>query len=182
MTADRSPRTYSPTSEADVGSDGAETGSQADSAARLRAGDRIGESGQYTLKRALGASQARWLADSSLGPCHVRLCEPAEWSTLSRERRARERRSISREASRWRSVTAARPRLRDVFWEGDTLCWVEAPTRGAALSTLEGSLTLYEGMSLIEECLCALDVLHGERDFQLGDPLLHLNVTPQTIW
>ena len=163
-------------------SDQSETSTSHEPRSGFRAHDRLGSQGQYTLIKPLAELEERWLAESPRGQCHLRIHRPAEWHTLSRERRDREARTVLKEAERWRGVTVARPRFREVFWEEQALCWVEAPVRGASLASLDGQLSLYEGMSLIEECLCALDLLHGERDFQLGDPLLHLNISPQTIW
>ena len=144
--------------------------------------DEIGPEGQYRLIERHASLDEGWRADGPQGRCYLRAHTPLGWETLSSERRSREERAVIRELNRWRGLTVARPSFREIFWENQRLFWVEAPISGAPLSSLSAPLSLYEGMSLIEECLCALDLIHAERDFQLGEPLLHLNITPDTIW
>jgi formylglycine-generating enzyme len=144
--------------------------------------DRLGAESEYLLKNLLSGFLNRWEAEGPKGPCHLHTYPISKLDQLSNNRKVREQKSILRELDRWRKVVAGRPNTLDLFWEGDVLCWVERVTVGAPLSSLHSSLTLYEGVSLIEECLCLLELLHSERDFQIGDPLLHLNITPQNIW
>ena len=143
--------------------------------------DTLGADNQYILKQLLAGFLNRWEAEGPKGLCHVHTFHLSKLSQFSDDRIAREQKSILRELDRWRKVIAGRTQTLDLFWEGHTLCWVERVTVGAPLSSLSSPLSLYEGISLIEECLCLLELIHSERDFQLGDPLLHLNISPQNI-
>lgn len=143
---------------------------------------RIGSDANYVLTRQHLSLVETWYAEGPHGECHVRILPPEGWLDLSEDRKKRESNTVLRELNRWRNVTVARPKLREIFWEENTLIWIESVIEGAPLSSLSHNLSLNEGMSLIEEGLCALDLIHSERDFQLGEPLLHLNINPHTIW
>ncbi len=144
--------------------------------------DILGVNGEYKLLHRVPNRQRCWWARGPRGECYLYVYGLPQLSQLSTSGQQRERRSIIRELDRWRRVLVARPSSFDVFWEGDILCWVEGKVEGAPLSSLAEPLSLYQGISLTEECLCALELIHAERDFQSGDPLLHLNLCPDHIW
>jgi len=97
------------------------------------------------------------------------------------ELREREKQRILKELDRWREVTLSRPRLIELFWEGDVLCWAEELIKGAPLSSIDEPLPLVDGLSLIEEVLFTLDDHQSYTDFMTGEPLLHLNLHPSSI-
>lgn len=148
----------------------------------FRPQDQIGDHHEYQVLHQVEGHPYLFSVRGPKGECDLYAHPLPQLRALSTSGQDRERRAISRELSRWRKVLAARPTWFDHFWEKDTLCWVEPRIAGAPLSSLQSPLSLYEGISLIEECLCALDLIHAERDLQMGDPLLHLNLSPENIW
>ena len=144
--------------------------------------DIIGPKSDYTLLSCTDEKLQIWQAKGPHGTCQIKCYARPKLKKFNERRQEREKRAVLKELDRWRTVLVGRPNTLDVFWEGHHLCWVESPSRGASLASLKEPLSLYEGISLIEECLCLLELIHAERDFQLGDPLLHLHIKPQTIW
>ncbi|MAD61843.1 MAG: hypothetical protein CMH49_10095 [Myxococcales bacterium] len=144
--------------------------------------DTIGPNSDYVLLSCSDDTMQVWQARGPKGKCQIKCYARPKLNDFNERRQEREKRAVLKELDRWRTVIVGRPSTLDIFWEGCHLCWVESLNQGASLASLKEPLSLYEGISLVEESLCLLELIHAERDFQLGDPLLHLNIRPQTIW
>lgn len=148
----------------------------------LKPHEKIGPNEAYTLISPIDEARQVWKTQGPKGLCQIKCYTRPQLKEFTESRQEREKRAVLKELDRWRGVIAGRPHTLDIFWEAHHLCWVESLTQGASLASLQEPLSLYEGISLIEEVLCLLELIHAERDFQLGDPLLHLNIQPHTIW
>ena len=155
---------------------------QTNSNTLLKPHNKIGPNEAYTLISPIDEPRLVWKAQGPKGLCQIKCYARPQLKEFTESRQEREKRAVLKELDRWRGVIAGRPNTLDIFWETHYLCWVESLTQGASLASLQEPLSLYEGISLIEEVLCLLELIHAERDFQLGDPLLHLNIQPHTIW
>jgi len=143
---------------------------------------RVGPEGRYELVMASSAPGLWRARDVQTGMgCRLRALKLPLPERAEPELREREKQRLSKDFERWREVSLARPETLAQFWEEDTLCWVEASTRGAPLSSLTEALSTLDALSLIEEVLFTLDDHHNHLDFMTGEPLLHLNIHPTTI-
>ena len=148
----------------------------------FEAGARVGQSGRFTLV-APYPSPGVWRARDELSGrgCRLRALQIPSSDRVEEAVKEREKQRVLRELEKWREVTLARPRLVELFWQGDVLCWVEEPVRGAPLSSLSEPMSTLDGLLLVEEVLFTLEDHHSHADFMAGEPLLHLNFHPSTI-
>jgi formylglycine-generating enzyme required for sulfatase activity len=91
-------------------------------------------------------------------------------------------RRLIEDCQRWQKVSIARPEIIDIFMYQDQLCYVEKKIDASPLSVIDQSLSLYEGLILLKELLSILNHIHEQRTDIGNQPLLHLNLSPDTVY
>jgi sulfatase modifying factor 1 len=106
----------------------------------------------------------------------------AHTNLLTKPQKEEIHRRLIEDCQRWQKITLARPEIIDIFMYQDQLCYVEKKIEASPLSVIDQSLSLYEGLILLKELLLILNHIHEQRTDIGNQPLLHLNLSPDTVY